>query len=68
MGGSGELRVGPDKVSAVADWAAPRDIKGVWQFLGFASYYNRFVRGFARVAAPISNLLSNKSEFVWGEE
>ena len=27
--GSGELRVDPDKVSAVADWTAPRDIKGV---------------------------------------
>ena len=27
--GSGELRVDPDKVSAVADWAAPRDIKRV---------------------------------------
>ena len=27
--GSGELRVDPDKVSTVADWAAPRDIKGV---------------------------------------
>ena len=27
--GSGELRVDPDKVSAVADWAAPRAIKGV---------------------------------------
>ena len=27
--GSGELRVDPDKVSAVADWAAPHDIKGV---------------------------------------
>ena len=27
--GSGELRVDPDKVSAVADWTAPHDIKGV---------------------------------------
>ena len=27
--GSGELCVDHDKVSAVADWAAPRDIKGV---------------------------------------
>ena len=27
--GSGELRVDPDKVSAVADWAAPHDIKRV---------------------------------------
>ena len=27
--GSGELCVNPDKASAVADWAAPRDIKRV---------------------------------------
>ena len=27
--GSGESRVDPDKVSTVADWAAPCDIKGV---------------------------------------
>ena len=27
MVGSGELRVDPDKVSAVADWAAPPDIE-----------------------------------------
>ena len=29
MVGSGELSVDPDKVSAVADWAAPQDIIGV---------------------------------------
>ena len=27
--GSGELCVDPDEVSAVADWAAPHDTKGV---------------------------------------
>ena len=27
--GSGELRVDPDKVSAVANWVAPHDVKGV---------------------------------------
>ena len=68
MVGSGELRVDPDKVLTVADWAAPGDIKGVYQFLGFSNYYNHFIRGFARVVAPISNLLSNKLEFVWGQE
>ena len=68
MVGSGELCVDPDKVSPVADQAAPCDIKGVKQLLGFANYYNHFICEFARVAAPISNLLSNKLEFVWGEE
>ena len=27
--GSGELRVDPDKVAAVADWQPPADVKGV---------------------------------------
>ena len=29
VAGSDELRVDPDKILTVADWAAPRDIKGV---------------------------------------
>ena len=68
MVGSGELRVDEDKVVAVADWEAPQNIKGVQQFLGFANYYNRFVPDFATIAAPISNLLSGKQEFVWGPD
>ena len=68
MVGSGELRVEPDKVSFVADWAAPLDSKGFKQFLGFASCYNSFIRRFAHLAAPISKLLSNKSDFVWEKE
>ena len=67
MVGSGGLHVDSDKVSSVADWAAPGDIKRVQQFIGFVNYYNRFMRGFARVAGPISNLLSSKLEFVCGK-
>ena len=52
-----------DKVAAVANWNPPKDIKGVQQFLGFDNYYNQFIPDFAKVAAPISNLLSNKKEF-----
>ena len=65
--GSGELRVDPEKVSAVAEWEPPTDVKSVQQFLGFANYYNRFIDGFASLAAPISDLLHKDTEFVWGE-
>ena len=54
-----------DKFAAVTNWEPPRDIKRVQQFLGFANYYNRFIPDFAKVAAPISNLLSNEKEFKW---
>ena len=57
-----------DKVVAVANWEVPTDIKGVQYFLGFANYYNRFILDFAKVAAPISNLLSKCKEFKYTSE
>ena len=66
--GSGKVHVDKDKVAAVTNWEPPRDIKGVEQFLGFAKFYNRFIPDFAKVAAPISNLLSNHKKFKWGTE
>ena len=67
VAGSGELHMDLDKVAAVLDWELPTDIKGVKQFLGFANYYNRLLKSFAYIAAPILNLLSASSEFMWGD-
>ena len=41
----------------------PRTSRESSNFLGFANYYNRFIPDFAKVAASISNLLSNHKEF-----
>jgi hypothetical protein len=38
-------------------------VKEVQQFLWFANYYRRFIRGFGQVAAPITSLL--KGDPVW---
>jgi len=55
--GQGTLRPAPAKISAIKDWPAPKTAHHVQQFLGLASYYRRFVQGFARIAAPLSDLL-----------
>ena len=49
----------PEKVSAVANWRRPRDVSEVRSFLGFCSYYRRFVKGFAQLAAPLHQLVAD---------
>jgi hypothetical protein len=36
--------------------------------LGLASYYRRFIQGFARIAAPLHRLTEKKAKFVWTSE
>lgn len=48
----------PDKVAVVRDWVSPNNLAELRSFLGFASYYRRFVRGFAEMAAPLHQLVT----------
>lgn len=47
----------PEKISAVAEWRRPTKVSELRSFLGFASYYRRFVEGFAGLAAPLHSLV-----------
>ena len=61
--GQGQIRMDPSKVSAVAEWTSPPNRKRLQQFLGFANFYRRFIRGYSQVAAPLTALTSTKSPF-----
>lgn len=48
----------PSKVEVVANWQPPITISELRSFLSFASYYRRFVEGFAKLAAPLHQLVA----------
>ena len=63
VGGEG-ISTMEDKVQAIQDWPTPTDTRQLKSFLGLASYYRRFVRGFSCVAASLFRLLQKNREFV----
>lgn len=48
----------PKKIEAVANWRRPSQVSELRSFLGFASYYRRFVSGFAKLAGPLHQLVA----------
>ena len=48
----------PEKTRVVAEWPRPRTTRDLRSFLGFASYYRRFVPKFATHAAPLHRLVA----------
>lgn len=48
----------PGKIEVVTNWQRPTTVTELRSFLGFASYYRRFVEGFAKLAAPLHRLVA----------
>uniref|UniRef100_A0A671X748 Gypsy retrotransposon integrase-like protein 1 n=1 Tax=Sparus aurata TaxID=8175 RepID=A0A671X748_SPAAU len=61
----GQLRPDPTKVKAVENWLIPTTRKQLQRFLGFANYYRRFIRNYSRIAAPLTQLTSQKQVYEW---
>lgn len=56
------LRTDPEKVSCIADYQLPTTLKELKRFLGMTSYYRRFIRNFAKIAAPLHELTKMKTK------
>ncbi|KAG2383927.1 uncharacterized protein HKW66_Vig0153100 [Vigna angularis] len=59
------ISVDPSKVRAVLDWKSPRSVTEVRSFVGLAGYYRRFIEGFAKIVAPLTQLTRKDQPFAW---
>ncbi|GJZ13540.1 putative reverse transcriptase domain-containing protein [Tanacetum coccineum] len=62
------IHVDPAKIESIKDWASLKSPTKIHQFLGLAGYYQRFIKGFSKIAKPITKLTQKKVKFVWGDK
>jgi len=53
----GGIKTSPEKVKAIKEFQPPSTLFSLRSFLGLASYYRCFIKGFASIARPLTNIL-----------
>ena len=62
------IKPNPEREKAVRDFPVPTSLKDVRAFVGLASYYRRFIKGFAQIAHPLHCLTRKGALFNWTEQ
>ncbi|GBG70531.1 hypothetical protein CBR_g6659 [Chara braunii] len=57
-----------DKIQAIQEWPEPQNVTDVRSFLGLAGYYQRFIKGYLKIAAHLSKLQCEDRSFDFGED
>ena len=60
--------VDPKKIKAIEEWPVPKDVTDVRSFMGITGYYQRFIKGFSRIANPITSLHKKGKKFEWSQK
>lgn len=58
---SNGARTDPEKVKAIQNYVEPESLFAVRSFLGLASYYRCFIKDFAAIAKPLSDILKGEN-------
>ena len=62
------IHVDPQKVEAIQAWEAPKTVREVRSFLGFANFYRSFIPHFATLSAPLTRLTRKGAMFSWDKD
>ena len=63
------LKMDREKVKAILEWPSPKNFFEIRNFHGLACFYNKFIRNFSNMNAPIlETIKKDKQPFVWTKE
>jgi len=53
------------KVEEIRAWSTPEKVVDVQSFIGFANFYRRFIKGFSKIAKPLTDLTKKGIKWTW---
>ena len=64
----GHVGMDPIKLAAIKQWKPPSSIKGVWLFIEFCNFYQKFIPNFSTITWPLHNLTKKGAKWDWTTE
>ena len=52
-----EVRIEDEQIEVVKNWYESMLVRDIQVFISFANFYQRFIRGFSKIAAPLTSML-----------
>jgi hypothetical protein len=62
------LLVDPANIALIINLPPPKSVRQLRETLGHTRYYRKFIKGYARITAPLEKLLKKDIEFQWNED
>ena len=62
------VQVDPSKISAIKDFPIPEDVSTIRSFLGMTGFFRKFIRNYAAMTYPLTELLKKNKVFEWNED
>lgn len=62
------IKANKSKIDAILKMPAPTNIKQVESFCGLCNYYNKFIKNFSTIIAPLNQLKQKESHWQWEAE
>ncbi|MBW0573385.1 hypothetical protein O181_113100 [Austropuccinia psidii MF-1] len=56
------------KVQQILNWPPPRNVKDIQSFLGFASFYQRFIKNYSKKLSSLTSFLKKDTRLPLNEE
>ena len=62
------IEVDPEKIKVISEYKPCENAAMLRSWLGYCSFYRRFIKNYAQITSPLTKLLCKDAKFVWSKD